>query len=264
MQMRPYIGCTLDTATYESIVEYVHHFLEGREALFAARVREGRIRDCHGDLRLQQIHVLDNENRLVILDCIEFNERFRYSDVASEIAFLVMELEAANRADLVNIDPALPNTDDFGQGLYDPDRTARTYEALLVKAEATLARGRSVLLDASFARQIYRQKAAQLAATHGASCLFVECVCPRDVALARLADRWQDRVDGNKRQIKVSSRASDGRPNLYDAQYAAWDTVGIEEERQIPHLVVMTMCSLSVAVEQVLTALHIPHMACRL
>jgi len=44
--------------------------------------------------------VLDNENRLVILDCIEFNERFRYSDVASEIAFLAMELEAANRADL--------------------------------------------------------------------------------------------------------------------------------------------------------------------
>ena len=87
-------------STYESIVAYVHHFLEGRAALFATRVREGRIRDCHGDLRLQQIHVLDNENRLVILDCIEFNERFRYSDVASEIAFLAMELEAANRADL--------------------------------------------------------------------------------------------------------------------------------------------------------------------
>ena len=376
MQMRPYIGRTIDAATYESIVAYVHHFLEGRAALFATRVREGRIRDCHGDLRLQQIHVLDNENRLVILDCIEFNERFRYSDVASEIAFLAMELEAANRADLAHafvdayiketgdettrellpfyicyracvrgkvisfqldepevpssqrataqqearslfdlaathaygstkpmllmvggmmgtgkstltlalrnelgwahfssdevrkrlahIDPALPNTDDFGQGLYDPDRTACTYEALLVDAEATLERGRSVLLDASFARQIYRQKAAQLAATHGASCLFVECVCPRDVALARLVDRWQDRVDGNKQQIKVASRASDGRPNLYDAQFAAWETVGIEEERQIPHLVVLTTHPLSVTVEQVLTELHIPHMAYRL
>ncbi len=92
----------------------------------------------------------------------------------------------------------------------------------------------------------------------------MECVCPRDVALARLADRWQDRVDGNKQQIKVASRASDGRPNLYDAQFAAWETVGIEEERQIPHLVVMTTHSLSVTVEQVLTELHIPHMAYRL
>ncbi|MGZ3624256.1 MAG: bifunctional aminoglycoside phosphotransferase/ATP-binding protein [Ktedonobacteraceae bacterium] len=376
LQMRPYIGRTLDAATYESIVAYIHHFLEERAALFATRVREGCIRDCHGDLRLQQIHVLDNENRLVILDCIEFNERFRYSDVASEIAFLAMELEEANRADLAyafvdayiketgdetirevlpfyicyracvrgkvisfqldesevpssqraaaqqearslfdlaashangptqptllmvggmmgtgkstltlalqnelgwayvssdeirkqlaHIDPALPNTDDFGQGLYDPDRTACTYEALLVEAEATLARGRSVLLDASFARQIYRQKAARLAATHGASCLFVECVCPREVALARLADRWQDRVDGNKQQIKVASHASDGRPDLYDAQYAAWESVDAEEEQQKPHLVVMTSHSLSVTVEQVLTELHIPHMTCRL
>jgi uncharacterized protein len=376
MQMQPYIGRTLDAATYEGIVAYVHHFLEGRATLFATRVREGCIRECHGDLRQQQIHVLDNENRLVILDCIEFNERFRYSDVASEIAFLAMELEAANRADLAyafvdayiketgdettrellpfyicyracvrgkvisfqldesevpasqraaaqqearslfnlaaahaygptkpmllmvggmmgtgkstltlalqnelgwayfssdearkrlaHIDPVLPNTDDFGQGLYDPERTACTYEALLVEAESTLARGHSVLLDASFARQIYRQKAAQLAATQGASCLFVECICPREVALTRLADRWQDRVDGNKQQIKVASLASDGRPNLYDAQYAAWETIGAEEERQIPHLVVMTTHSLSVTVEQVLTTLHIPHMACRL
>ena len=118
-----------------------------------------------------------------------------------------------------------------------------------------------MLLDASFARQVYRQKAARLAAIQGASCLFVECVCPREVALARLADRWQDRVDGNKQQIKVASHASDGRPDLYDAQYASWESVDAEEERQIPHLVVKTTHSLSVTVEQVLTELHIPHLA---
>jgi uncharacterized protein len=38
--------------------------------------------------------------QLTILDGIEFNERFRYSDVASEIAFLTMELDAAQRPDL--------------------------------------------------------------------------------------------------------------------------------------------------------------------
>jgi len=375
-QIRPYIGRTLDASTYDGIVSYVHHFLEGRAALFESRVREGRIRDCHGDLRLQQIYVLDDENRLAILDCIEFNERFRYSDVASEIAFLAMELEAADRADLArafvdayiketgdeaaqevlpfyicyracvrgkvisfqldepevpatqseaaqheagllfdlaatytcgptkpmllmiggmmgtgkstltlalqnelgwahfssdevrkrlaHVEPGIPNTDTFGQGLYDPDRTASTYEALLVEAEAALTRGRSVILDASFARQTYRQEAAQRAVAQGASCLFVECVCPRTVALTRLADRWQARLEGNKQEIKVVSLASDGRPNLYDAQCAAWETIDAEEERLIPHLVVMTTHSLSVSVEQVLTALHIPHMACRL
>ncbi len=376
MQMQPYIGRTLDASTYDTIVTYVHHFLEGRAALFANRVSEGRIRDCHGDLRLQQIHVLEDKNRLAILDCIEFNERFRYSDVASEIAFLAMELEAVNRADLAyafvdayiketgdeaarellpfyicyracvrgkvisfqldepevpasqrvaaqqearslfdlaasyafgptkpmllmiggtmgtgkstltlalqrelgwahfssdevrkrltHIDPALPNTDEFGQGLYDADRTACTYETLLVEAEAALARGRSVLLDASFVRQTYRQQAAQRAVAKGASCLFIECICPREVALARLADRWQARVEGNKQEIKVASFTSDGRPNLYDAQCASWETVDAEEEQQIPHLIVMTTHPLSVTVEQVLTVLHIPHMTCRL
>jgi len=119
-------------------------------------------------------------------------------------------------------------------------------------------------VDASFAQQAYRQEAARLAVAHGASCLFVECVCPRTVALTRLADRWQARLEGNKQEIKVASLASDGRPNLYDAQCAAWETIDAEEERLIPHLVVMTTHSLSVSVEQVLTALHIPHMACRL
>jgi aminoglycoside phosphotransferase family enzyme/predicted kinase len=375
-QMWPYIGRTLDASTYEGIVAYIRHFLERRAALFASRVSEGRIRDCHGDLRLQQIYVLDEEKRLAILDGIEFNERFRYGDVASEIAFPAMELEAAGRADLAHafldayieetgdetarevlpfyicyracvrgkvisfqldepevpvtqreaarqearslfdlaaayacgptrpmllmiggvmgtgkstlalalrnelgwayfssdvarkrlahIDPALPNADAFGQGLYDPDRTAYTYEALLVEAEAALAQGRSVLLDASFARQAYRQAAALRAAAQGAACLFVECVCPRAVALARLAGRWQARVEGNKQEINVASLASDGRPNLYDAQCAAWETIDAEEEQYIRHLVVTTTYSLSFTVEQVLTALHIPHMACRL
>ena len=375
-QMRPYIGRTLDASTYDCIISYVRHFLEGRAALFNSRVREGHIRDCHGDLRLQQVYVLDDESRLVILDCIEFNERFRYSDVASEIAFLVMELEAADRADLAHtfvdayieetgdetareilpfyicyrafvrgkvisfqldepevpatqreaalqearslfdlaaayacgptqpmllmiggmmgtgkstltlalqnelgwalfssdivrkrlaqVDPALPNADAYGQGLYDLNRTACTYEALLLEAEAALARGHSVLLDASFARRAYRQQAAQRAAAQGASCLFVQCVCPRALALARLSSRWQARVEGNKQEIEVASHASDGRPNLYDAQSAAWEAVDAEEERYIPHLVVMTTHSLSVTVEQVLSALHIPHMASRL
>ena len=105
-QMRPSIGRTLDAETYERIVAYIHRFLDARAALFASRVRDGYIRDCHGDLRLQHIYILDADARpqqassLAILDGIEFNEHFRYSDVASEVAFLAMELEAAHRPDL--------------------------------------------------------------------------------------------------------------------------------------------------------------------
>src|SRR6266568_2357411 len=106
-QMKPYLDRSLDALTYHRIVEYIHHFLDERTALFTSRVRDGRIRDCHGDLRLQHVYVLDEPDfpahRLAILDGIEFNERFRYSDVASEIAFLAMELEAAGRDDLSRV-----------------------------------------------------------------------------------------------------------------------------------------------------------------
>jgi uncharacterized protein len=106
-QMRPYIGRTLDAARYEHIAGYVRRFLDERAALFASRLRGGSIRDCHGDLRLQHVYVLEapgvptaHAGTIVVLDGIEFNERFRYGDVAGEVAFLTMELDAARRPDL--------------------------------------------------------------------------------------------------------------------------------------------------------------------
>lgn len=78
-----------------------------RSALFASRVRDGYIRDCHGDLRLQHVYLLDTpdearvlSHEIVVLDGIEFNERFRYGDVAGEVAFLAMELDGLHRPDL--------------------------------------------------------------------------------------------------------------------------------------------------------------------
>src|SRR5579863_4021261 len=59
-QIRPYIGRTLDVATYDRIVAYIHRFLDERATLFASRVRDGYIRDCHGDLRLQHVYILDS------------------------------------------------------------------------------------------------------------------------------------------------------------------------------------------------------------
>jgi aminoglycoside phosphotransferase family enzyme len=55
------------------------------------------IRDCHGDLHLEHIHSLP---ALHIYDCIEFNDRFRYVDVASDAAFLAMDLDYEGRPEL--------------------------------------------------------------------------------------------------------------------------------------------------------------------
>ncbi len=101
VQMQPYIGRALDASIYEQIVGYIRHFLDKRTALFTSRIQDGHIRDCHGDLRLQHVYSLDTPDKaghqLAILDCIEFNERFRYGDVASEVAFLAMELDDAGQ-----------------------------------------------------------------------------------------------------------------------------------------------------------------------
>ena len=70
-----------------------------QEELFEARIRSERVRDGHGDLRLEHVYFLENES-IAVIDCIEFNERFRYADVCADIAFLSMDLTWHGRADL--------------------------------------------------------------------------------------------------------------------------------------------------------------------
>ncbi len=74
-------------------------FLRTRARVFERRCSQGRIRDGHGDLRLDHFY-LGNEGELTVIDCIEFDERFRFGDVCSDIAFLSMDLAARGRVDL--------------------------------------------------------------------------------------------------------------------------------------------------------------------
>jgi hypothetical protein len=61
------------------------------------RLAEGRVRDVHGDLHLANLVLW--EGRLRAFDCLEFNPELRRIDVASEVAFLCMDLEAHRRPD---------------------------------------------------------------------------------------------------------------------------------------------------------------------
>jgi len=96
-QTEKYIGLTILTAKYERIKGYTDDFMESNAGLFEKRVKEGRIRDCHGDLHAAHVCFTDD---ICIYDCIEFNDRFRYCDVASEIAFLAMDLDRHQQAGL--------------------------------------------------------------------------------------------------------------------------------------------------------------------
>lgn len=73
-------------------------YLDGRGALFADRVARGRAVDGHGDLLADDVFCLDDGPR--ILDCIEFDDRYRLGDGLSDAAFLAMDLERLGRPDL--------------------------------------------------------------------------------------------------------------------------------------------------------------------
>lgn len=93
-----YIGKSISREQYDFISARTMDFIDRNKGLFAERKTGGRVRDCHGDLHLGAICV---EGECVhIFDCIEFNDRFRYSDTAADIAFLTMDLEFNDRFDL--------------------------------------------------------------------------------------------------------------------------------------------------------------------
>jgi uncharacterized protein len=375
-QMRPYRDRVLDSDTDEQIIAYVRAFLEQRSTLFAQRMQQGHIRDCHGDLRLQYIYLLDRSvdhtsqfPLFALLDRIEFNERFRYGDVASKIAFLTMEMEAAGRSDLARLftrayidatnddalqellpfyqcyrayvrgkvqaflpdepeilpeqrlaaeqqartlctlaahyagapaqptvvmlgglmgtgkstlahalqqelgwalfssdevrkylarlEPTRPQADAFGQGLYGPAWTAQTYDTLRQKMKAALTNGRSVQLDASFARSTDRQVLAKEALLAHAEVVFIECACDQATALERLATRWKRHLEG-----LPTATASDGRPELCEAQKAIWQTIQPTEVPEMKHTIVNTTLPVSRCIAQMVEQCHVPRLAC--
>jgi aminoglycoside phosphotransferase family enzyme/predicted kinase len=105
-QVAPFVGDLIDRPTFDQVRAFQVETLTRRQQRFALRIGENRIREGHGDLRLEHIYLLpeaeagDAGPRPTIIDCIEFNERFRCGDGASEVAFLAMELEAERRPDL--------------------------------------------------------------------------------------------------------------------------------------------------------------------
>jgi aminoglycoside phosphotransferase family enzyme len=89
-QTEKYKGITIDESDFNALREWTESFYQENGDLFRNRIREGKIRDCHGDLHMEHICLTE---KLSIIDCIEFNDRFRYSDILADIAFLLMDLE---------------------------------------------------------------------------------------------------------------------------------------------------------------------------
>jgi predicted kinase len=297
--------------------------MENQLPLFEKRIAEGKIRDCHGDLHLQ--HICLGEE-ILIFDCIEFNERFRYSDVAADIAFLLMDLDFHRqpllsadlashylriskdwplflllnfyksyrayvrakvtcfrlddpvlspkeqtlarqeaeryfhlshscatrmnrpallvvgglmgtgkstiaralsqtlgwewlrsdilRKELAQISPAEHRFEKFHQGIYSADFSRKTYPILFQQSLHLLNSGKSVILDASFQKQVDRQAAQALARKADADFLLIECQCSEGEIERRLARRAQK-----------ENEPSDGRWEIFADQKKIYEGV---------------------------------------
>jgi uncharacterized protein len=97
-QLRPLLRDPADLADLEALEAWTsEHHAECAQAM-ARRHQQGFVRECHGDLHLGNIAVVDDAP--LVFDCIEFNDEMRWIDVMNEIAFTTMDLQDRGRADL--------------------------------------------------------------------------------------------------------------------------------------------------------------------
>jgi len=294
---------TISPTLHGFLERSTRRFLESHAGLFRKRVRDGRIREGHGDLHAGNICILKSRagvrQRVIIYDRIEFSAAFRCGDVANDLAFLLMDLDrmgypgfsgfllqeymglaedpearevvdfyktyramvrgkvallrlaqvddpdgaeaqaartqaaeyfhlAASyalppaliltcglpgsgkswlarhvaqplRAKVLNSDrvrkrlagmaPTQSATARFGEGIYDPESTRRTYAALHTTAAETIRHGRTVVVDAGFRSASQRRPFLELAQQASVPVLVLEATIPDDVLRERLRRR---------------------------------------------------------------------------
>jgi aminoglycoside phosphotransferase family enzyme/predicted kinase len=102
-QAVPHVGTTLSASVFERLQALTEKALVEYRAVFEDRAARGVPRDTHGDLRLGHVYWFPDRKppgNWIIVDCIEFSERFRHADPVADVAFLVMELDCHGRRDL--------------------------------------------------------------------------------------------------------------------------------------------------------------------
>ncbi|MGB7414701.1 MAG: phosphotransferase, partial [Thermosynechococcaceae cyanobacterium] len=109
----PFVGWTQTEKQFEQTYGYIKGFVHEHEDWYAQRQAEGKIRECHGDLHLNNLCLF--KDQIQVFDCIEFNTEFRNIDTIYDVAFLVMDLEFNDRPDLANafLNTYLERTGDY-------------------------------------------------------------------------------------------------------------------------------------------------------
>jgi hypothetical protein len=136
-QTRDRISEHLSASEAAEIESWQLSFLRDGAQLFQRRIDARRVRDGHGDLRLEHFYI-DASRAITVLDCIEFNERFRFADVCADVSFLAMDLAWHGRADLAERFLASYARASGDYGLYEIVDFYESYRAYVRGKIATL------------------------------------------------------------------------------------------------------------------------------
>jgi uncharacterized protein len=88
--IKPLLDDKLQLLQLEAIEAWSHNEWADKSLLMQQRKQQGFVRECHGDLHLGNMTLING--KVILFDCIEFNPMLRWIDVISEVAFLVMDL----------------------------------------------------------------------------------------------------------------------------------------------------------------------------
>jgi aminoglycoside phosphotransferase family enzyme/predicted kinase len=105
-QAAPQVGLTLSAAVFDRLGRLVEQTLGALYSLIDDRAGRGMACDAHGDLRLEHVYWFPEREPprdWVIVDCIEFAERYRHADPVADIAFLAMELSIRGQPQLARV-----------------------------------------------------------------------------------------------------------------------------------------------------------------
>ncbi|MDD5249097.1 MAG: AAA family ATPase [Rhodocyclaceae bacterium] len=237
VELAQLLPAAADRLRLAALEEWTKREAKHLKTTFAARKEHGRIRECHGDLHLGNLILRDG--RVVAFDCIEFNEDFRWIDVASELAFTLVDLLDHGKPGLACwlLDEWLTASGDF-----DALRVLRFYGAYraLVRAkvtairasqeEAAAARGDQAAARAylDLAEQLCRPPTPTLTIAHGVSGSGKSCAAqalllaePRCATVRLRSDVERKRLFGLGAQDRSASPLDGGiyTPQAHAATY---------------------------------------------
>ncbi|MFO7967167.1 MAG: AAA family ATPase [Archaeoglobaceae archaeon] len=139
------------------------------------------------------------------------------------------------RKELAGMSPEEHAYEEYGEGIYTPEFSKKTYEEMMVRAKDRLSKGSSVILDATFSKKWQREAAKEVAVKKGARFLCIETVTPNEVIKERAEQRTESGEsisDGRLELLPQIRENFEKIDELEEEEYVVIDTSKEEEEKE--------------------------------